>query len=196
MTNEGYSAPLVPPLTGSEHFTGVDATVSDFWRFAMSDLRMNNTRGYLAEFLVAKAVATTAPRVEWDAYDVLTPDGIKIEVKSSAYLQVWDQARLSRIEFTGLARRRWSSEGGRSPRATHNADVYVFCVQTAQSHDRYNLLDLAQWEFYVLPGEEVVGLGQQSVGLASIRGLTGGPVEYAGLASAVRTAAATRTQQA
>jgi len=44
------------PLTGQEPFDGLDATVLDFWRWAMSDLRVNNVRGYLAEFLVAKAV--------------------------------------------------------------------------------------------------------------------------------------------
>lgn len=44
-------------------------------------LRMNNVRGDLAEFLVARAVGATGPRVEWDAYDVLAPDGTRIEVK-------------------------------------------------------------------------------------------------------------------
>lgn len=51
-------------LDGSEQFAGVDASVLDFWRFAMSDLRMNNVRGYLAEFLVARAVGATSNRVE------------------------------------------------------------------------------------------------------------------------------------
>ncbi len=49
----------------------------------MSDLRTNNVRGYLAEFLVAKAVGAHGPRLEWDAYDVLAPDRTRIEVKSS-----------------------------------------------------------------------------------------------------------------
>lgn len=46
-------------LTGDEPFRGVDATVRDFWAYAMSDLLMNNVRGYLAEFLVAKAVGAS-----------------------------------------------------------------------------------------------------------------------------------------
>jgi hypothetical protein len=62
MSDVWTSAPTLPPLDGSESFSGVDATVLDFWRFALSDLRMNNTRGYLAEFLVAKAVGATAGR--------------------------------------------------------------------------------------------------------------------------------------
>ena len=105
-----FSAPPATTLSGSERFVGCDANVTDFWAFAMSDLRMNNVRGYLAEFLVAKAVGASGGRVEWDAYDVLSPEGIRIEVKSSAHLQVWDQRRLSRIVFTGLRGRTWTPQ--------------------------------------------------------------------------------------
>ncbi|WP_143226776.1 hypothetical protein [Actinomyces naeslundii] len=58
-------APKPTPLSGEEVVAGTDATVVDFWRFALSNLWMNNARGYLAEFLVAKAVGFdwTANRV-------------------------------------------------------------------------------------------------------------------------------------
>jgi hypothetical protein len=162
----------------------------DFWRFALPDLRMNNARGYVAEFLVAQAVGATGPRVEWDTYDVLAPDQTRIEVKSSAYLQLWDQRQLSRISFAGLrghvldphAATRMSAE------ATLNADVYVFAVQTAQSHDAYDPLDVDQWEFYVLSRSEVEGWGARSIGLRSLRVLAGGPTPYDGLADSIRTA--------
>ncbi|WP_134001580.1 hypothetical protein [Kribbella sp. VKM Ac-2566] len=52
-------------LTGAERFRGVDATVTEFWAYALRDLRTNTTRGFVVEFLVARAVAATAPRVEW-----------------------------------------------------------------------------------------------------------------------------------
>lgn len=94
----------------------------------MSDLRMNNVRGYLAEFLVARAVGAIGTRVEWDFYDVLAPDGTRIEVKSSAYLQAWSQRTLSAIRFTGLSGRTWDPEHGTADNATFNADVYVFAV--------------------------------------------------------------------
>lgn len=59
---EWFSAPEAPTLTGAEELHGVDgAQVVDFWRFAMSDLRMNNVRGYFAEYLVARAVGATGP---------------------------------------------------------------------------------------------------------------------------------------
>ena len=37
--DEWFSAPPARPLTGDERFTGCEASVSEFWRFAMSDLR-------------------------------------------------------------------------------------------------------------------------------------------------------------
>lgn len=64
--------------------------LSDFWSWAFSDLVANTTRGLIAEYLVARALdADQGCRTEWDAWDVVTPDGIKVEVKSSAYIQSW-----------------------------------------------------------------------------------------------------------
>jgi len=179
-------------LTGAERFVGLDATVTDFWAFAMSDLRTNNVRGYLAEFLVARAVGATGLRVEWDAYDVETPEGIKVEVKSSAALQVWGQRALSRISFGGLRGRAWTPETGWASTATFNADVYVFAVQTATEHDRYDVLDIKQWEFYVLGRDVIERTGQGSIGLPRLRTLTNGPVMYSDLAEAIRSATAKR----
>lgn len=49
------ACPGPSPLTGDERFTQLDATMRDFWRYAIPDLRMNAVRGHLAEFLVARA---------------------------------------------------------------------------------------------------------------------------------------------
>ena len=38
MTDEWIRPPLRPPLAGRERFAGLDATVTDCWRFALSDL--------------------------------------------------------------------------------------------------------------------------------------------------------------
>lgn len=188
MTEGWFSAPPGRKLTGDEAFVGCSATVQDFWRFAMSDLRMNNVRGYLAEFLVANAVGAKGLRVEWDAFDVLTPSGIKVEVKSSAYLQVWDQRVPSRIVFSGLRGRTWAPREGGSSQATYNADVYVFAVQTAQRHAEYDPLDVHQWDFYVLPRESIEGLGHRSISLTTLRGIIGEPAPYDRLASAIEKA--------
>ncbi|QEU86277.1 hypothetical protein CP969_17430 [Streptomyces viridosporus T7A] len=56
----------LPPLRGDESIVGVpDTTVVDFRRFALPDLRMNNTCGPFAEFPVHRAVGSHEPRVEF-----------------------------------------------------------------------------------------------------------------------------------
>ncbi|MCP2637654.1 hypothetical protein K0817_013930 [Microbacterium sp. HD4P20] len=187
--SEWIDAPKLPPLEGDEPFIGAGgATVLDFWRFAMSDLRTNNTRGYLAEFLVARSLGVVAERVEWDDFDVLW-EGVKIEVKSSAYLQSWPQRRLSQIKFTNLRGREWGDiTAGLAAEKTYKADVYVLSVHTIQHHDNYNPLDVAAWQFYILPRSTLVGLNVDSLTLPTVARLTN-PIPYNGLADAIRTAA-------
>lgn len=169
--DEWLQPPAVLPARGTDAFVGVPATVADFWQFALGDLRMNNARGYLAEFLVAKALGLAdVHRVEWDAYDLLVDDCVRVEVKSSAYLQAWEQRQLSRIEFSGLRGTRYHPRHGDDPAGRQfNAHVYVFCVQTAKTHAEYQPLDATQWNFYVAAKStlEAAGVGK-SVGLATV----------------------------
>jgi hypothetical protein len=176
-------------LSGNEPITGADARLRDFWAWAYSDLRANTVRPMLAEYLVARAVgADLRPRVEWDSYDVLTPHGLRLEVKSSAYLQAWEQPRLSAITFGGLRARVWTDDG-REVEQTYNADGYVFAVQTATEHAAYDALDLDQWSFWVLPAAAVAATGQRSLRLSVVREMAGPPVGYAELAQRIRQVA-------
>jgi hypothetical protein len=77
-----------------------------------------------------------------------------------------------------------------SAQASYNADVYVFAVQSAQSHDDYDPLDVGQWEFYVLSRLTVQEYGARSIGLRSLQKLAGGPKLYDGLADAITAAVA------
>jgi hypothetical protein len=181
--------PAPSPLTGDEPFSQLDATVRDFWRYAMPDLRMNTVRGHLAEFLVARAVAATHARIEWDAYDVKTPAGITIEVKTAGYLQSWTQTRLSAISFSGLQSTPWYAETNATGPYGFHADVYVFAVHTTIDHDTYDSLDLGAWELYVLSRTTVEALGQKSMGLSTVRRLAGDPVELTALDQAVTVSA-------
>ncbi|CAL9294828.1 hypothetical protein SUDANB25_02401 [Streptomyces sp. SudanB25_2051] len=177
------------PLLGDELIVGVpDATVVDFWRFAMPDLRVNNTRGLFAEFLVHQAVGSHKPRVEWASHDVETDDGLRIEVKAGAYLQAWDQRAPSPLRFSGLRARTWSPGSGYSEAKSYNADVYVFAVQTAREHAYYNPLDTTQWEFYVLPHQVVAALDTDSASLGTVRAAAGPPVPFAALGDCIRSA--------
>jgi hypothetical protein len=144
------------PLTGEESVCG-EATVLDFWRWGFGDLRMNVVRGVLAEFFVAQAVGdTTTPRHAWADCDVVTPSGVKIEVKAAAYLQSWTQRRLSRVSFSGLWGYRWNEGEVRYETDQEVlADVIVFAVQTCTDPNLYDPLDIAQWTFYVMPADVI-----------------------------------------
>ncbi|WP_295627625.1 hypothetical protein [uncultured Corynebacterium sp.] len=143
-------------LTGDEQFTDGDgnvvADVLDFWRWSSSDLMSNSLRGVLAEFLVGTALGagTETMRAEWVAWDLETADGIKVEVKSSSYWQVWAQKAPSRITFDVAEHLAWNPLDGTFTEAPGRAaDVYVFCVLGRPDDRDVNPLHLSEWQFYV-----------------------------------------------
>ncbi|KAA0597206.1 hypothetical protein J2848_000350 [Azospirillum lipoferum] len=149
-------------------------TITDFWRWAYSDLMSNTTRGVFAEWMVARLLGLSTPqRFEWDACDLVTPEGVRIEVKCGAYRQRWHTHHpSSRIVFSGLRARTWSADTGIfTSKRSFNADLYVFCVQTETDMARWDAFDLDQWRFYLLRRDEVMKLNQDSVGLVTLRRL-------------------------
>jgi hypothetical protein len=182
----------LPALTGGEPLA--DATVLDFWRWALGDLRMNNARGYLAEYLVARALDDPRPvRVEWGSYDVRAADGTRVEVKSTGYLQSWGQRRLSTPTWTFRSVRAdkvWSDRRGEYERVdpADRVHVWVFALHTATDHVRYDPLDVDQWEFRVVPHRRLLATQQVSGGLALFGRLGVRPVPYAELRRAVQAA--------
>jgi hypothetical protein len=170
----GSSPPawLVPKtvqrLTGKERSSDDLLVVEDFWQWAFSDLRTNIVRGILAEFLVAQALKDPSlMRTAWDNWDVTTATGIKVEVKSSAYLQSWNQRKLSSIRFTGLIGRAWSAETNElAAERSLRADVYVFALHTCREPDQYDPLKVDQWQFRVMSATELAEHGVRSVSLA------------------------------
>ena len=94
---------------------------------------------------------------------------VKVEVKSSAYLQSWNQTPVSKIVFSGLTGRSWSDETGRSDEREFRADVYVFAIQTCQEPDQYDALDLSHWEFRVV--------GKNALHERGLRSITKGQLE-------------------
>jgi hypothetical protein len=183
-------------LTGNEQFTfhGSDAGISvlDFWSWSSSDLLNNTQRGVLAEFLVHSAFGNSQPqhdiRTDWMPFDLTSPSGRRIEVKSSAYLQSWEQDYYSHILFDIAPHRAWSPETGYSPDAKRNSDLYVFCLYTSLSREQ-SITDLSLWEFYVLATStlnEKTPL-QKTIGLPSLMKLEPIKTDYAGLCDAIET---------
>ncbi|MGB3200275.1 MAG: hypothetical protein WBA99_05200, partial [Nodosilinea sp.] len=128
-----YGLREVPKKTGQEIFQEnglpIGIKLIDFWQWSSSDLLSNTLRGRLAEFIVASALGgTTGTRVEWDSIDIISQTGIKIEVKSSAYLQSW-KGKESRITFDIGHKLAWDWDNNSFPaNPTRTADVYVFCL--------------------------------------------------------------------
>lgn len=151
-------------LSGDERFTrsGSELPYSalDFWRWASSDLASNATRGVLAEFIVAKMLGIElTTRNEWDDFDLITPDGVKIEVKSSAYIQSWHQKKHSAPKFD-IAKRTYYTDPATgeykkydSPR--RSADLYIFALMKGMITKTSDPLDLDNWEFYQVPRDVI-----------------------------------------
>ncbi len=149
---------IVKKKNGTEIFLNksqpLNFNLSDFWSWNQSDLIENRTRGILAEFIVKKALEIESDkRIEWDNFDLITNKGKRLEIKSAAYIQSWEQKKYSVInfgisptvgtkdnpEYDGI-KRRWS-------------DFYVFCLLKNKDQKTINPLDVNQWTFFVLKTE-------------------------------------------
>ena len=80
-------------------------------------------------------------RTDWTPYDLTSPSGRRIEVKSAAYLQSWTEDYFSHIIFDIAPKRAWNPQTGYSPER---------CLYTARSREQ-SIRNLDLWEFYVLP---------------------------------------------
>ncbi|MCK8495874.1 hypothetical protein M0L20_28670 [Spirosoma sp. RP8] len=151
-----YPALNVSPKTGEEPFLQngqpLPIRLLDFWRWSASDLASNALRGRLAEYIVAQVLGIRATvRVEWDAYDLLTSRGIRVEVKSAAYLQSWYHKKLSAIKFSIRPTLGWNAGlNAYETELKRQADVYVFCLLAHRDKATLDPLNLDQWVFYVL----------------------------------------------
>ncbi len=178
-------------LNGDERFSsnghdfGFD--VRDFWRWSFSNLVSNATRGVLAEYIVAKAMGinTNSARVEWDPYDLVTDEGIKIEVKASGYLQSWHQSKLSNIRFSVRSAQVFDPDtNSRFTESARSAHVYVFALHHHRDKGTVNPLDVTQWSFYAVPTSALPA--QKSISLARLSDLGFEPLAYNEVAESVR----------
>jgi hypothetical protein len=179
--------------TGNEPlvFEGKEASprLLDFWKWNGSDIVSNTTRGRFAEFIVASALGIdlSIPRDEWSAWDLTGPEGIKIEVKSAAYLQSWAQASISKIVFSIRPARAWDGTSGRMESdPCRQSDLYIFCLLKHQDKETLDPLNLDQWEFYVVPTDAINAYPRStsSITLNSLRQLCNA-VQFADLCGEV-----------
>jgi hypothetical protein len=128
-----------------------DFKILDFWQWSASNLLNNTQRGILAEYLVAEATgADQDVRSNWENFDLETPEGIRLEVKSSAYIQSWEQSSYSDVSFDIAASQDVYAETSEKDR---RSDVYVFCLLDYKDQQTIDPTDLSQWTFYVIATE-------------------------------------------
>lgn len=179
--------------TGNEQFTlagePVGFDVLSFWQWSSSDLVVNIMRGLLAEYLVAKAVGVAGEvRDPWQPYDVRTPRGLTLEVKSGSYLQSWWQKAHSQLVFSIGETTAWDPDTntfvGSKMRQAH---AYVFAVLRHRDKGTVNPTELDQWEFFLVPTRllnERYG-SRKSLSMKALLALHPLQVDYTALPAAV-----------
>lgn len=171
----------------------IGRTLGDFWQWSGSDLVSNIFRGWLAEYIVACALdIDTGVRTNWISYDLRTPDGTRIEVKASGYVQSWLQRALYKPRFSIREARSWDAETNiTAAQATRAADVYVFCLHIHTELSTLDPLDVSQWRFFVVPtfliSERLKT--QKDIGLSTLKRLGIAETDFEHLQSAIHHAA-------
>lgn len=186
-------------FTGNEEFTlhGTSSgiSVNDFWSWAYSNLIDNTQRGVMAEFLVYSSIRSPSPsntqvRENWLPFDVTSPSGRRIEVKSAAYIQAWTPENIfAQIRFDIGKKLAWdNTTASFASSAKRNCDLYVFCLFTAKTKD-ISLLNLDYWDFYVLPtsvlNEKLPN--QKSIALSVLQTLSPVKTDYARLGAVIES---------
>jgi len=185
----------LPPLKPGAQFT-FGPIVLGFWQWAMSDVRMNTVRGYLAEFMVATATGDPREtRIEWAPFDVLTRDGAKVEVKASGYLQSWTSTSPTtpRWDCKSVdASSSWDEEAAMTKpvKPSDRVNAWAFALQTCREPADYRPLDMNQWEFRVVPHRRLLKLRQHYIGISALEAepVAAAAVSYDDLDRAVRRA--------
>jgi hypothetical protein len=183
MTVHALNSPTDTVTNGPEL---VQASLTDFWKWAMADLCDDDVKGWFAEWLVLKLLGIESRRrVSWANSDVVTESGVRIEVKATAYWQSWkvldefgkpkaershQDGPDSSIRFRGLRARDSSGVTDMAKDRALKSDLYVFAFQHERDIVKWNAMDLSQWEFYVLTSVEVASITPaRTVSLARLR---------------------------
>ena len=148
---------VVMKMTGKEKFTldkaELEFDYADFWRFHYSNIY--SLHGEIAEFVVARALGVTESQNSeyWTLWDT-TYRNKRIEVKATAYYHLWNSnGNISKQRTFGITKANGSydpANSGNNEFCRQN-DIYVFCLNTGETRETSNPLNLNNWEFYVVP---------------------------------------------
>ena len=144
-------------MTGKEAFLfegeAVGFNFLDFWKFHYSNIY--DLQDKIAEFIVSKALSVNEAQNDqyWTLWDVSYRNK-RIEVKETSYYHSFNQeGKVSKQRVFGITKANGSydpAKSGNSEFCRQN-DVYVFCLNTGDTRESSNPLNLNNWEFYIVP---------------------------------------------
>ena len=139
---------------GFEKIKGSDTKILDFWKWACSDIVIPSNRDDFALFLVANALELTKmPRIYWENSD-LRYRKKKINIKTAAFIEHWKQKRLKRLSFD-ISPKRGADAATQGSLTYRNRypEIYIFAVLNQKELKNIDVLDLDQWQFYIVKTE-------------------------------------------
>ena len=163
-------------MLGTEKFIcenkELDFDLKDFWSFQYSNIY--SLHGEIAEFVVARALGITEAQNSeyWTLWDILYRD-YRIEIKQTGYYHPWNEnGKISNIRRFGITKANSDYEfEDMENKFERQNDIYVFCLNTGETKEESNPMNIDSWEFYVVPTKvinEVCG-GNKSIGLNKVR---------------------------
>ncbi len=178
--------PIIGPCGGSI------STLIEFWQWSASNILDNTLRGVFAEFLVARSLGIHHQhRVQWEPFDLRSNEGVRIEVKSAAYVQSWKQKQFSTISFDISPTSSWDKQTKRySDTKQRRSDLYIFCLLGSPDSWDVNPLDLNQWTFFTLATTQLDAKlpTQKRISLSRLERLGAKKCNYSQLSDAVLSA--------
>jgi hypothetical protein len=136
---------------------GKNSTVLDLWQTMFSRLESNTLRGKVGEYIVSWALGVAEPQDPWQAFDILAPNGKRIEVKTTAFVQDWEHGEKNRApKFIIKPTRNYTSENGLAKNTSYNADIYVLCYYSWLDKKTTDVTNLNHWKFWVFSLNELL----------------------------------------
>ena len=162
-----------PFVNGNE---SLGITMLDFWKYQYSNIY--DMQEYIAEFIVGKALGINEPmnRDGWTLWDI-DYQGKRIEVKQTSYYHSWQEkianGKISQQRTFSITPAFTRYKDSTTSYERQN-DIYVFCLNTGTNEEESYPLDMANWEFYVVPTSVIndnCAPAQKSISLGKVRKL-------------------------
>ena len=128
-------------------------TMLDFWKYQYSNIY--DIQEYVAEFIIGKALGINEPmnRDGWTLWDI-DYKGKRIEVKQTICYHSWQEkianGKISQQRTFSITPAFTRYKDSTTSYERQN-DIYVFCLNTGNDEEDSYPLDMANWEFYVVP---------------------------------------------